>query len=153
MARKASGTPLYNRTTLVIGLIVFGGCILLSLVAMGAQARYHYRYADAARVPATVVTAEYHGPMGDRPGRIVLALPDGREATPDHDLGGVPAGLEKGAVRTVLIDPDRPSTIAFPAQVGWTSVLLPWALALLVGVLGTAGMLLYRAFWGRSDRV
>ncbi|MER7583963.1 hypothetical protein [Kitasatospora sp. NPDC097691] len=150
MARKASGMPLYNRTTLVIGLIVFGGFILLSLVAMGAQARYHFRYADAERVQATVVTAEYTGPMGQRPGRIVLALADGREVTPDHDLGGVPAGLAPGAVRTVLITPDRPSTVAFPVQVGWGSVLVPWVLPLPVGVVGTAGMLLYRAFWGHA---
>ncbi|MEU8925912.1 DUF3592 domain-containing protein [Kitasatospora sp. NPDC048545] len=142
--------PLYNRTALVIGLVVFGGFILLSLAAMGAQARYHYRYADAGRVQATVVTAEYRGPKGERPGRIVLALADGREVTPDRDLSSVPAGLETGSARTVLVNPNRPSTVAFPAQVGWGSVLLPWVLMLPVGVLGTAGMLLYRAFWGRS---
>lgn len=151
MARKASGMPLYNRTALVIGLVVFGGFILLSLVAVGAQARYHFRYADAERVQATVVTAEYNGPMGERPGRIVLALADGREVTPDRDLaGGVPAGLATGAVRTVLVNPQKPAAVAFPAQVGWKAVLIPWALGLPVGVVGTAGMLLYRSFWGHA---
>ncbi|MEU9133483.1 hypothetical protein AB0D08_36255 [Kitasatospora sp. NPDC048540] len=134
----------------MFGLVVFGGCVVMGLLWMGSQARYHYRYAGAEQVQATVVRVDYSDPQHHRPNGMALALPDGRQVRADTDPGdGLPL-LEPGAVRTVLVDPHRTSTVAFPAQVGWRPVLFPSVLILVIGLGGTAGMLLYRAFWGHA---
>ncbi|GAA4881639.1 hypothetical protein [Kitasatospora terrestris] len=147
MEQEPSRVAQHGNGKRVLVLGVLGVMMTMNLVATVFAARQHYRYADAERVQATVVRAEYWDTAREKSKLIVLTLADGREVTPLSEFGGYePSRLEPGEVRTVLINPHRPSVVVFPEQVGWWSVLVPWGLVTVGAAVVAVALPLYTKY-------
>ncbi|PJN29809.1 hypothetical protein CG736_04665 [Kitasatospora sp. CB02891] len=112
-------------------LALIGPLLMLVAVLMGwsnIQARIDF--ADAPRVRATVLTADYREARSSTARDITLGVP---EPVPLDDIRTAPGGLVPGATVTALV---RPGHALLPAQLSWSTLILPVFLAAL-GLAGT----------------
>ncbi|MEV7116854.1 hypothetical protein [Kitasatospora griseola] len=112
-------------------LALVGPLVMFVAVLMGwsnIQARIDF--ADAPRVRATVLSADYLKARSSTARDITLGVP---EPVPLDDIRTAPGGLVPGATVTALV---RPGHALLPEQLSWSTLVVPVFFA-VAGLVGT----------------
>lgn len=144
MLRERLGHAIGTRTRRTVGLGFFCVFILSGLAFLAFDAKTYHHYVGAERVPARVVAVTYWDTARTKAGPITVAPLSGGSpgrVTIDDSASPAPGGLVVGEQVTVLINQNTPGQALFPSQHTWATLLIPGLPMLLLGTVGTAGMI------------